>query len=327
VSEEMENKRVILDVDTGIDDAISIIYLLKHPNIIVEGITTVYGNVSVEQATKNTLQIIELMGKGNAIPVAMGYKKPLFREWSGPVVHIHGENGIGNVKLPEPVHKPIEEHASDFIVRKVNKYPNQITLIFVGRLTNLAGALAKDPMLPRKVRELVIMGGAIKVPGNVTPVSEANIAGDPEAAHMVFSAGFPLTMVGLDVTMKVYFTEKHLKNLVKKCDTTDQNKKLALVVQEMLKYRFRGYHISNKKELGSPLHDPLAVGVAFHPTLVEKVPMSIEIETKGSLSYGATIADLRIGRAKNPNAQVCMKVNHEKFLKHFMEIISDNGGK
>lgn len=318
----MENKkRVILDVDTGIDDALSIMYLLKQDHVQVEGITTIYGNVSVEQATKNTLKIIELMNPSSEIPVVKGSDKPLFRNWHGPSVHKHGENGIGNVELPEPKQKELDECAADFIVRKVNEYPNEMTLIFVGRLTNLALALAKDLELPKKVKEVVIMGGAVNVPGNVTPVSEANIAGDPEAAHMVFSAGFPLTMVGLDVTMDTYFTANHLKQLEEKCQKSEQHKKIAKIIKEMLDYRFQAY-AGYQEELGCPLHDPLAVGVALDPSFVEKKLLSVQIETKGTLSLGATIADLRIGKNSNPNVEVCLKVDAERFLVHFIDSLS-----
>jgi purine nucleosidase len=318
----VENKkRVILDVDTGIDDALSIMYLLKQENVIVEGITTIYGNVSVEQATKNTLKIIELINPTREIPVVKGNEQPLFRKWQGPVIKFHGENGIGNIDLPEPKQKALDEHAADFIVRKVNEYPNEITLVFVGRLTNLALALAKDIELPKKVKELVIMGGAVKVPGNVTPVSEANIAGDPEAAHMVFSAGFPLTMVGLDVTMDAYFTVKHLKQLEEKCHKSEHHKKLAEIIMSMLEFRFKAYD-GYSSEIGSPLHDPLAVGVALDPSLVEKEPLVVQIETKGTLSLGATIADLRLGKNENPNVEVCLKVDAERFLQHFIDSLT-----
>jgi len=314
-------KRVILDVDTGIDDALSIMYLLKQPNVIVEGLTTGCGNVSAEKATENTLKIVELMGKAGEVPVAMGASQPLLRPWGGPVVAFHGENGIGGIDLPKPTQKPLEEHAADFIVRKVNEFPNEITLIFVGRLTNLAIALAKDSELPKKVKELVIMGGAVQVPGNVTPVSEANIAGDPDAAHMVFSAGFNLTMVGLDVTMEAHFSVNHVEMLKEKCKKSEKHTKLANLIQEMLVGRFESYR-DYHEVLGSPLHDPLAVAVALDPTLVEKTPLVVTVETKGTLSLGATIADLRIGKNVNPNVNVCLKVDAERFLQHFIDSLA-----
>ncbi|WP_409272033.1 nucleoside hydrolase [Neobacillus sp. SCS-31] len=311
-------KKVILDIDTGIDDALAIVYLLKHPNVEVKGLTTGFGNVSVEQATKNTLQVAELTGRPD-VPVFAGASKPLLRTWNGPVVHVHGENGIGNVSLPEPKAKAGDERASDFIVRAVNEEPGEISVITVGRLTNLAEALAKDPSLPKKVKEVVIMGGAVKVPGNVTPVSEANIAGDPEAANMVFEAGFPLTMVGLDVTMQTQITAGDMAWMVSQKDGT--NAELIDALDEMVRFRLVAYKKQDGID-GSPLHDPLAVAVTLHPDLVKTTPMLVAIETKGQLSSGATIADLRGSEKPYYNVDVCLEVDAERFIKEFVEVVS-----
>ncbi|RHW38980.1 nucleoside hydrolase [Neobacillus notoginsengisoli] len=311
-------KKVILDIDTGIDDALAILYLLKHPNVEVKGLTTGFGNVDVDQATLNTLQIAELAG-ASQVPVYAGAAKPLLREWTGPVVHVHGENGIGNVSLPLPKEKAREERASDFIVRAANEEPGEISLIFVGRLTNLAEALAKDPALPQKVKEVVIMGGAVTVPGNVTPVSEANIAGDPEAASFVFEAGFPLTMVGLDVTMQTQMTAEDVEWMVSQKD--DTNEALIDAIAEMLRFRIAAYKKMHGIN-GSPLHDPLAVAVALHPDIVKTEPMNVVIETKGELSSGATIADLRGRDTVIPNANVCVDVDADRFMGGFLQIIT-----
>ncbi|WP_059172154.1 nucleoside hydrolase [Bacillus sp. FJAT-27445] len=311
-------KKVILDIDTGIDDALAILYLLKHPNVEVKGLTTGFGNVSVEQATFNTLQIAELAGASD-VPVFAGASRPFLREWKGPVVHVHGENGIGNVSLPAPIAKAQEERASDFIVRAVNEEPGEISVITVGRMTNLAEALAKDPSLPKKVKEVVIMGGAVTVPGNVTPVSEANIAGDPEASNMVFEAGFPLTMVGLDVTMQTQITAEDMVWMVSQKDET--NAELIDALDEMVRFRLDAYKKMDGID-GSPLHDPLAVAVTLHPDMVKTKPMLVAIETKGSLSSGATIADLRGREGSHPNVNVCLEVDAERFIKEFVEVVS-----
>ncbi|WP_053368124.1 nucleoside hydrolase [Bacillus sp. FJAT-27245] len=311
-------KKVILDIDTGIDDALAIVYLLKHPDVEVKGLTTGFGNVSVEQATKNTLQIAELAGRPD-VPVFAGASKPLLKTWNGPVVHVHGENGIGNVSLPDPKAKAQEERASDFIVRAVNEDPGEISVITVGRLTNLAEALAKDPSLPKKVKKVVIMGGAVTVPGNVTPVSEANIAGDPEAANMVFEAGFPLTMVGLDVTMQTQITAGDMAWLVSQKDGS--NAELIDALDEMVRFRLDAYKKMDGID-GSPLHDPLAVAVTLHPDIVKTTPMLVAIETKGELSSGATIADLRGSEKPYYNVDVCLEVDAKRFIKEFVEIVS-----
>lgn len=314
----MTKSRMIMDVDTGIDDALALLFALKSDDIQLEGISTVFGNVSVEQATQNTLQVLELAGAPADIPVAMGAGRPLFREWLGPVEHIHGDNGIGGYKLPAPKRKPIEEHAADFIVRKVNEHKQELTLVFVGRLTNLAIALAKDPSIAQKVKRLVLMGGALRVPGNVTPVSEANIWGDPEAAHRVFESGMPITMVGLDVTMKTILREEHVEQLKRQASADDEP--MVSFVEQILEYYFKAYEEHNGF-YGSPLHDPMAVAVAVDPTLVETEDHLIKIETKGELSAGATLGDLRRVQAVT-NASVCVRVDSERFINHFIDVLA-----
>jgi purine nucleosidase len=319
----MDNKkRIILDVDTGIDDALAILFALRSKEAVIEGITTGFGNVSVEQATYNTLQVIQIANAGYDIPLAKGADKPLFREWQGPVTHIHGENGMGNVSLPQPVQPPLEETAADFIVRKAKELDGQLTVVCVGRLTNLALATTKDPELPLKIKEVVIMGGAVRVPGNVTPVSEANIWGDPEAAHIVFESGLPITMVGLDVTMKTVFTQEHLDQM--KSMANESNREVIRFVDQMLQYRFDAYR-NSAGLAGSPLHDPLAIGIALDSSLVEVEEMLIKIETKGKVSSGATVADLRAVQLDRTNASVCVGVKADRFLERFVSVIAEKG--
>lgn len=316
-------QRIILDVDTGIDDALAILYALKSPNVKVEGITAGFGNVSNEQATYNTLQVVELAKPGYEVPVAMGAAKPLIRAWKGPVTHIHGDNGIGNASLPQPKQSALGETAADFIVRKVHEQPGELTIVTVGRLTNLAYALAKDPQLPKKVKQVVVMGGAVRVPGNVTPVCEANMAGDPEAAKIVFESGLPIRLVGLDVTMKTIFTPEHLERLKQESGPDDQE--LVGFLEQILRFRFDAYKKNNGLDAGSPLHDPLAVGIALDPSLVTTEEIRIAIETKGSLSAGATVPDLR-GRAKAGDpVSVCVTVDAGRFIERFIAVLSGKG--
>ncbi|AJY77462.1 hypothetical protein VN24_03205 [Paenibacillus beijingensis] len=307
---------MILDVDTGIDDSLAILLALKTEHVVVEGITTVFGNTSVEQATRNTLQVIGLADAPYEVPVAKGAAGPLFGEWGGPVVHIHGDNGIGNCELPWPEQEPLDEKAADFIVRKVNENPDALTLVFVGPLTNLAIALAKDPSIASKVKRLVLMGGAVKVPGNVTPVVEANIHSDPEAAHRVFESGMPITMVGLDVTMKTIIGKSHLDRLA----AGTASARRPQFIGGILSYYFEAY-LKQDGFYGSPLHDPLAVAVAVDPSLVQTEEVYIRIETKGELSYGATIADFR-RPPERTNASLCTEVDSERFVEYFMNVLS-----
>ncbi|MEC0228102.1 MULTISPECIES: nucleoside hydrolase [Paenibacillus] len=310
----MQNVRMILDVDTGIDDSMAILLALKTKHVKVEGITTVFGNTDVVQATRNTLQVIELSGVPYEVPVAMGAARPLYRDWKGPVTHIHGDNGIGNCELPLPKGKAISESASDFIVRMVNENPHELTFVFVGRMTNLALALAKDPSIASKVKRLVIMGGAVKVPGNVTPAAEANIYGDPEAAHRVFESGIPITLVGLDVTMKTIIGEEQRLHLME--SPAPGNERAAAYIGEAFQFYFGAYDKQNGF-YGAPLHDPLAVAVAAHPDLITTEEHYIRIETKGTMSYGATLADLRRS-VEVTNTSVGVDVDSPRFLDYFI---------
>lgn len=314
--------KMILDVDTGIDDSMALLYALKSENIRLEGLTTVFGNVSAEQATKNTLSVVELSGVGYDVPVSMGATGPLFGEWGGTVDFIHGSNGVGNYVLPEPKLKATGEFAPDFIVRKLNEMPGEITLVFVGRMTNLAIALAKDPSIASKAKRLVLMGGALRVPGNATPVSEANIWGDPEAAHRVFESGIPITMVDLDVTMRAELRDEDVKRF-KELAAGPAKEPLVRFVEAILKYYFHAYETHNGFKGKIPMHDPLAVAVAEDPSLVSTEEHYVMIETKGSLSYGATLADLRgSGVPTVTNASVCVRVERDRFVERFLQVVS-----
>ncbi|TJY43325.1 nucleoside hydrolase [Cohnella pontilimi] len=315
----MSATRIILDVDTGIDDALALLYAVKSDDIQLEGVTTVFGNVSVEQATVNTLQVLELAGAPASVPVVKGADRPLVRKWEGPVVHIHGDNGLGGFRLPPPSRQAAEGRAAEYLVRKINELGRDLTLVFVGRLTNLAHALAIDPSIAGKVNRLVLMGGALRAPGNVTPTAEANIWGDPEAAHRVFESGMPITMVGLDVTMQTVMKEEHVALVKRKAGTAGE--RTAEFIEQILAYYFSAYEKQNGF-YGSPLHDLLAVAVAGDPTLVGTEELAVKIETKGELSSGATIGDLRGKPDYAVNASVCVSVDSERFLSRFIDVLA-----
>ena len=208
-------KQILIDADTGIDDSIAILFALKRPDVRVMGVTTGFGNTTARQAAENSLRLIRLAGAPYEVPVAVGATEPLAGNWKGPDPHIHGPNGIGGVELPPSSQQPLEEPAWAFIARMAREHPGELTLVTLARMTNLAKALEIEPDLPRLLKRVVFMGGTFHAPGNVSPVAEANIAGDPEAADRVFQAGFDLTMVGLDVTQKVRLTTDHVAILDK----------------------------------------------------------------------------------------------------------------
>ena len=193
--------RVIYDTDPGVDDAMALYYALAHPDIAVVGVTTTFGNVTVEQAACNALYLLAVAGRGE-IPVTQGVAAPLVKRGEAPPEHIHGADGLGNLAQRVVTNKQLDARTSaQFIVDMARQLPGEITVVAVGPLGNLA--LAIEPQLPSLLREVVIMGGAVLEPGNVSPVAEANVWNDPHAADLVFTAGFDLTMVGLDVTHQV----------------------------------------------------------------------------------------------------------------------------
>jgi len=195
-------RKVIFDTDPGVDDAMALYYALAHPGIEVLGITTTFGNVLVEQATANALYLCALAGR--SVAVAQGAERPLFKTAEPPPDFIHGADGLGNLPQGRPTAQAADRRsAAQFIVETARQYPGQITLVAVGPLGNLATALQLEPALPQLVHEVILMGGTVLESGNVSPVAEANIWNDPHAADSVFTAGWPLTMVGLDVTHQV----------------------------------------------------------------------------------------------------------------------------
>lgn len=325
-----QESRIILDVSGGGDDALAVLFALKSSRAKLEGITTVFGPVTAEQATMNMLQVTELIRAEIDVPVVTGAIQPLFREWNGRVVGNQGVNGLGDYILPATKREPLQEHAADFMVRMVRDNPGQITIVTTGSLTNIALALSRDPHFASKIHRLVIRGGSLQAPGNVTPVAEENIYRDPEAAHRVFESGIPITMVSLDVTMQAILTEGHLTELITRGRTMAcplKNPDGAVLQKRMMKFieHVTDYQLSIESQefdrIGIPLHGPLAVEAALDPSVLDTRPVYIQIETKGTRSIGATLADLR--RAPNRvNADVCVSFDIDRFIGHFIDVLS-----
>lgn len=316
----MSKTRIIIDCDTGIDDALAILYALKAPDVMVEGITTVFGNIDVIQAAENTMRLLALAAPGYEIPVALGASKALVRELGGFSTHVHGENGIGGVQLSPSSQRPVAETAAEFIVRLANEHPGEIVLVTLGRLTNLSLALDLDPGLHNKFKKVVAMGGTVFKPGNVTPVAEANLWGDPEAADHVFTSGLPVLMVGLDVTLKTLITAEHLELLDQY--SKDENKAVIAFMKQSLEYYFKFYREANYLINGAPLHDPLALMAALQPDLLTTRQMKVRVETKGEHTSGMVVADLRAQPKVGDFIEVAVDVDAERavglFLSAFM---------
>jgi purine nucleosidase len=278
--------RLLLDVDTGVDDTIALLYAALHPAVELVGVGAVWGNVEVEQATRNSLHALAMAGAPE-VPVAAGAAGPLT---GGPPVyahHVHGDDGQGNVGDVDFAATPAAETAAEQIVRLARWQPGTIEIVAVGPLTNLALALGLCPELPQLVRGVTIMGGAALAPGNVTPVAEANIWCDPEAAHAVFAAPWPLTVVPLDVTMRTLLTEGHRQSLLEAGG-------IAAYVGRMLDFYFDFFAAQAFGERSSCMHDVLAVAIAagtLRPTLAPTV--SATVDTSDGPGRGQTICDLR----------------------------------
>jgi inosine-uridine nucleoside N-ribohydrolase len=293
--------RVIIDTDPGVDDALALLLAMRSPELKIEAITPVAGNVPLELTLPNALRMVEIAGRTD-IPVAAGARAPLIRRLV-TAAYVHGENGLGGAVFPEPTTKPVSTPAAELIREIVRKYPGEVTLIPIGPLTNIATALNSDPDMAGQVRGIVMMGGSLSG-GNITPAAEFNVYVDPEAARIVFQSGIPITMVGLDVTRKATLTEEHVNRLEAAKNPVSQA--AGVIGRNALNNaRKRGYP-------GEPnMHDSLAVAAFLDPTILKFADYYVDVETSGELTAGETLGyspeagdfKRREGMAKMPPPQ------------------------
>jgi inosine-uridine nucleoside N-ribohydrolase len=271
--------RVIIDTDPGVDDALALLLAMRSPELKIEAITPVAGNVPLELTLPNALRMVEIAGRTD-IPVAAGAKAPLARRLV-TAAYAHGENGLGGAVFPEPKIKPVAEPAAELIRQIVRKYPSEVTLIPVGPLTTIATALNLDAELAGMVRGIVLMGGSLSG-GNITPAAEFNIYVDPEAARIVFQSGIPITMVGLDATRKTSLTEDHVRTLEGAQNPVSQA--AAKIARNAIEHnRQQGFLV------GPNMHDSLAVATFLDPSLVKLKDYYVDVETTGELTAGETL--------------------------------------
>lgn len=313
----MQKQKLIIDADTGVDDSIAILYALRRPDVQVLGITTGFGNTTAEQAAENTLRLIGLAQPGYPVPVALGAPQNLAGEAHQPPAHIHGANGIANVELPPVNQRPTGEDAASFIVRMAHEAPGEITLVTLGRLTNLALALKIEPALPRLLKRVVAMGGTLWAPGNLSPVAEANIGGDALAADIVFCAGFNLLMVGLDVTMKTRLKKSQVHDLAQLC-TTQPEAGIANYLQQALPYYMAYYRRQNNLLSQMPLHDPLAMLIAINPALATNKTYKARVEQGGQYCSGMVVADGRPNPFDAQYVEFCVDVDSEAAVNELL---------
>ena len=311
---------LLLDVDTGIDDALGLLYACATPQARILGVSTVAGNISLERATRNTRAVLTLAGRAD-IPVWPGCVRPITRE-PADASDIHGGSGLGNAILPEPAAAPDAENAIDKIVAAAKAHAGELIIVATGPLTNIAVAMMREPELPKLIKRLVLMGGAFKESGNTTPTAEFNIWHDPEAARIVFQ-GFggegaaPLVAVGLDVTRQTLLLPEHLADLKRRCEGAPH----ADVLLRFLEDATAAYFDRVEKREGRRafvMHDPLAIAAAIDPTLIDATAVAVDIETSGALTQGMTVADWRDVWRRKPNAEVATAVRGERMIEEFV---------
>jgi pyrimidine-specific ribonucleoside hydrolase len=326
--------RIILDTDPGVDDAMALFLALRSPEVKIEAITPVCGNVPLSLTLPNALRLLEIAGRTD-IPVAAGASAPLVRRLV-TANFVHGDNGLGGIDFPEPRLRPVNETAVELIRRIVRKNPHEITLVAIGPLTNIATVLKSDPSIAPLIKAIALMGGALGG-GNITPAAEFNFYVDPEAARIVFDAGIPLTMVGLNVTSKVLLTEDHIHQLEAAENPVSQaaGKIMRATLERVRKGR--------RDVTGYAMHDPLTLAYVIDPTILTLRDYYTQIETSGELTAGQSVGyangpirrsppmDTGTGPVSEtteseyqPNSKVAVEVDSDKFFRLLIPRLTSN---
>jgi purine nucleosidase len=335
---------LILDVDTGIDDSLALLYTVASPEADLVAVTCVSGNVEARQVATNTLALLELVGRTD-IEVAVGREVPLERPLE-TTPETHGPAGIGYAELPPPSRAASDRHGVEVIVDAARRRPGDITLVTLGPLTNLAVALEREPNLPRLLRRHVLMGGAFGAQGNTTPTTEWNIHCDPEAARICFRAwsdalardptiARPIAL-GLDVTEGARIGPEHVVALARRAGSTPDDAatpptgdplapSMSVASNPVVRFladALRWYYEFHERYdgfYGAFIHDPLAVAAALDPRLITTEPLYVDVETRGELTTGMTVADRRGLTGRPPNVDVAATADIGAFLKRLIE--------
>ena len=312
----MAKRKMILDLDTGVDDALAIAYALADPEVDLIGIVSSYGNNLLDICAENSLKLLELLGHTD-IPVYKGLPHSSTSDHFDVMQvskDIHGDNGIGDVELPAPQRAVEAESGVDFYIDAAHKYGKDLIIIPTGPMTNLAAALKKDPAIADLIGNVTFMGGALTVDGNVTPAAEANINQDAKAADEVFKSNLPLTMVGLDVTLRTLLTKKETQQW------RDLGTAAGKAYADITDFYIDAYYNLDIDKNVCALHDPLAVGVGIDPSFVKTISLFMRCEyVPDSPFYGRTIGDNAKLNDPNPNVKVAVNVDKERYLKAFMD--------
>lgn len=285
-------EKIIIDTDPGIDDAMAILMAFQTPHLEILGLTTVFGNVITQDATRNALLLCEIAGHPD-VPVAEGSHEPLKGGSPRIADFVHGLDGLGNINLPPPKSKKIDKSAAEFLVDNVSKYPGEVSILALGPLTNLALAVKRDSSFAHKVKRVVILGGAFFALGNVNPAAEANIFGDPEAADIVFTSGANIDVIGINITTQVQLTDSDL-------DKLRQSKgRHAQFICDTCKF-YRDWHVKSDGIHGIFLHDPVSFVALVRPDLFSFRKGVVRVETQG-VCAGHTLMDLGLKKWNSSN--------------------------
>jgi purine nucleosidase len=331
---------LILDVDTGIDDSLALLYACASPEADLLAVTCSAGNVDARRVARNTLAVLELAGRSD-VEVALGRETPLERDLV-TTPETHGPDGIGWAELPMPRAALSPRSSPDLIVEEARRRPGEIVLVALAPLTNVALAVRREPDLPRLLKRLVIMGGAYRAPGNTTPVSEWNVHVDPEAARAVFSAWtsaverdagvvLPLAL-GLDVTERAKLLPAHLARLgaaagsdgaalearVRSADAPPPGNRVLRFAADALRF-YMEFHALYDGFYGAFVHDPFVVAVALDEALARSVPLAVDVELTGEITTGQTVADWRGLWGRKANADVAVEGDGPVFLERLIE--------
>ncbi|XP_050388148.1 probable uridine nucleosidase 2 [Argentina anserina] len=321
--EVTEPKKIIIDTDPGIDDAMAIFVALKSPEVEVIGLTTIYGNVYTTLATRNALHLLEFAGRTD-IPVAEGSHVTITQGTKLRIADfVHGADGLGNQNFPPPNGKPIEQSATSFLVEQAKLYPGKVTVVALGPLTNIALAIQLDPAFAKNIGQIVLLGGSFAVNGNVNPAAEANIFGDPDAADIVFTSGADILAVGINVTHQVVLTDADRDKLAK------SGGKFAQYLCKILDVYF-SYHHDAYSTKGVYLHDPTALLAAVNPSLLTYTEGVVRVQTSG-ITRGLTILynkQKKFGEVtewcEKPTVKVAVTVDAPTVLNLVMERLMDS---
>ena len=316
------SKPVIIDCDPGVDDAAAGLLALSHPALDIRAVTTVFGNVGLDQTTKNALKILEVAGCGE-IPVYKGAEKTFDFRAPETSEHIHGRDGLGNNFFPDASAAQLQkQHAVFATIDMVNKFPGEITYVALGRLTNLALAISIDPSLIQSIKEVVVMGGAINVPGNMSPTASANLYGDVHGASVVYRSGINLSQIGLDVCNQVEISPQKQEEIWQ-LDSSVSNFLQKIITVHRTAYQ--GAQIGTKIPGAARFNDMPAIGYTINPSLFECEVMRIHFETLGKFTKGQTVPDTKNFVEDAQDVNVAMKVKVDELVELWMDGIRSYG--